>query len=501
MEDLKSKGIIIRDGVLLKVDDDGDRYLETHPSALEGVTCIGYGSFWGRKALTSIKLPGSVHKIESRAFHGCKSLRSIDIPNGVEYIERYTFCDCESLAEINIPDSVITIEQGAFQGCGSLKKINIPDSVTYLGESVFQGCVSLTLMHIPNGVTTIGNDTFCGCVFLKSIDMSDGVTSIGKSAFKGCRDLTSIKLPNGVTTIASNTFSSCLSLTDVTLPSTVNIIWDHAFDSCESLTQMVLPDSVRVISNHVFSGCKALISINIPNGVKSIGDAAFSGCKVLEELNIPKSVESIGAYAFGGCQKLKINLEYGDDQVVKNIGAEYCQRVERTREFLEERDRVGGKFLPHVVVVENLPKDMIGGFYKNSKLWAQVLEEFAANCGKSSKDLLYDAKGDFFKVCLVSGLFTSENRQNERALKFIREKIISNFNEETLHEKFTGLDTYAHGLIKSMRIFLSRILLRRDLWRMRKAREILQQQHTIVLKRLKKSFTIKKFTPILMLTG
>lgn len=128
----------------------------------DGVTGIGYSTFFRCISLTGVTIPGSVTKIGLWAFQGCSSLN-----------------------EINIPASVIQIDPEAFEGCSSLTNVIIPDGVTEIGWGTFQNCTALTCVNIPDGVTGIGDLAFSGCTSLTRINIPDSVTVIGKGAFAG----------------------------------------------------------------------------------------------------------------------------------------------------------------------------------------------------------------------------------------------------------------------------------------------------------------------------
>ena len=64
--------------------------------------------------ITSIVLPNTVKKIESRAFNHCAGLKSIVLPEGLETIEYSAFMLCENLETINIPNTITEIKSNAF---------------------------------------------------------------------------------------------------------------------------------------------------------------------------------------------------------------------------------------------------------------------------------------------------------------------------------------------------------------------------------------------------
>ena len=64
-----------------------------------GITTIGYESFWAVTAPFDLVLPESVTTIEGRAFHLTNGLRSINIPSGITFIDEENFI-CSNLTDV-----------------------------------------------------------------------------------------------------------------------------------------------------------------------------------------------------------------------------------------------------------------------------------------------------------------------------------------------------------------------------------------------------------------
>ena len=227
-------------------------------------------------------------------------IKSVIIENGVTSIGYQTFYDCRSLTSVTIGKSVTSIGVGAFEDCTSLTSITIPNSVTNIGNFAFSHCLSLTSATIGNSVTSIGVYAFTDCRSLTSITIPDSVTSISNYAFSGCESLTSATIGNSVTSIGSYAFSGCTSLTDVTIGNGVTSIGSYAFYYCR-FTSVTIPNSVTSIGDWVFYNCQSLTSVTIPNSVTSIGDSAFRYCTSLKDVYYTGSQSdwkkiSIGSY-------------------------------------------------------------------------------------------------------------------------------------------------------------------------------------------------------------
>ena len=65
----------------------------------DGITTIGYESFWAVTAPFDLVLPESVTTIEGRAFHLTDGLRSINIPSGITFIDEENFI-CSNLTDV-----------------------------------------------------------------------------------------------------------------------------------------------------------------------------------------------------------------------------------------------------------------------------------------------------------------------------------------------------------------------------------------------------------------
>ena len=117
---------------------------------------------------------------------------NVTIGNGVTTIGYGTFYNCISLSQIEIPDSVIKIVDWAFGYCEGLKSVTISDSVTNIGSNAFYSCGNLINVELPNSVVSIGSDAFSWCGSLKSITVGNGVANIGDCAFCYCSNLNTV---------------------------------------------------------------------------------------------------------------------------------------------------------------------------------------------------------------------------------------------------------------------------------------------------------------------
>lgn len=183
----------------------------------------------------AVVIPDGVTEIGYKSFYNCDELTSVTIPNGVTTIDWFVFSGCDNLTSVTIPSSVTEIGGGAFKSCYRLTSVTIPPSVTFIGKEAFWGCSALTSVTIPNGVPAIEDSTFEYCEGLSSVIIPPSVTSIGDYAFKGCDGLTGITIPSNVTSIGTGAFRMCHYLTSVTIPKSVTKIEERTFDGCTAL--------------------------------------------------------------------------------------------------------------------------------------------------------------------------------------------------------------------------------------------------------------------------
>ena len=148
------------------------------------------------------------------AFSGCSRLVDVKIPNGVTSIGYKSFYDCKSLVSVELPGSLKTFRGwGAFGDCKKLASITIPGSVENIGAASFAWDWKLANVEIQNGVKKIADSAFACCP-IKSITIPDSVTSIESWAFARCKQLESVTVPAGLTNIHERAFADCPKLLD-----------------------------------------------------------------------------------------------------------------------------------------------------------------------------------------------------------------------------------------------------------------------------------------------
>ncbi len=252
-------------------------------------------------AVTSVRIPGRVVKIASRAFE-----------------------NCNNMVRVNIPNSVDTIEDHAFYYCSALKNVELPASVRYLGDYAFAGCTSLESATLPTYLDTIRSNTFSTCYALKRIEIPNTVKRIGSLAFYKCNALYSLNIPGSVDTVDSYAFANMNGLRFVTLNAGNKHFGASAFNNDNiQLTNFngTIADWMNITfangtSNPMFSSRNFAIAgqivtdLVIPEGVDTVNNYAFYNNNHIFTLTLPSTIDTIGAYAFynlSGLERIYLN--------------------------------------------------------------------------------------------------------------------------------------------------------------------------------------------------
>ncbi|MBQ5335790.1 MAG: leucine-rich repeat protein [Oscillospiraceae bacterium] len=349
----------IKDGVVTVTGYSGeDRETVTKltvPKTISGiaVTKIGRNAFSDMKALSSIKLPDGLEKLEDNVFWGCESLKELTLPKGMprDSIARYSYIGGwgstfrESYIEkIILEDGAQYVPTNLCYGAGHLRTVIIPDTVTEIGASAFQ-CESVTEIDLPDSVQIIGSDAFKNCG-ITSITLPEGLTQMGSCVFEGCKGITeltvpstlteakyalavssietltvadgmetlperlaqkdsalrTVHLPRSVTGLGYGTFAES-GITEFTLPKQV-VSGDSCFGE-SALEALSFEDGLEIIPAKMFRTAKALKTISWTPDITEIGEDAFQYCNGLETVEIPDTVQTVGFRAFYDCEGLK----------------------------------------------------------------------------------------------------------------------------------------------------------------------------------------------------
>ena len=258
------------DGLAMELSEDEKSYTVTGigdfsgteltvPSHYNGkpVTLIGANALSGAP-ITSLRIPGTVTKVDFMAFSGCTSLTDLIIDEGVDNISS-AFYGCTALKNVTLADSITRLDN-AFFGCTALENVTLPAS-TVSANNAFRDCTSLGLTESANGlyVGTRDNPYY---MLVSVVDKS----------------IESLKINTGTVIIHTAAVKDCASLTELSIPATVKYIYGNAFMGCSGLTTMIIPSSVTVVAAYAFANCTELRTVYVPSSVKEVGYHAFDCC-------------------------------------------------------------------------------------------------------------------------------------------------------------------------------------------------------------------------------
>lgn len=290
----------------------------TEITVADGVTTIGDGLFYGKKALESITLPVTLEKIGDYAF-AYSGIRSIEIPASVVELGVGAFSYCYNLQTVTFAqDSLLTtIPEGCFNTTYALKEIALPKGVSVIRDYAFGESGLATLYRIgvdkteglfhgkSLNIATIGEGAFTNTQF-KTVVLPRTLLSLGDGAFRSCAKLTSLTF-SSATEMGEGTFMETNSLEEVTFASGMTSTGDYTFASIVGnarLQKVTLPQSIAEIGDYAFYNCFALETIALPKNVSYIGAAAFYQCANLSDIDL-SYVQYINSFAFYGADSLQ----------------------------------------------------------------------------------------------------------------------------------------------------------------------------------------------------
>ena len=279
---------------------------------------IGKGAFTCCEFLAHIELPNNLHVIGEDALSST-AISVVRIPPNVDRIENWTFSWCKNLKYVEIPTTVTKIGKGAFY-----QEPNALTDVYYLGTETYRS-EHLTIQedneplenaawHYETSLTSFmcGDDLYweydsrnrllgihgtgdmwdfpysgsapwesyrtnVRSILIANSSAGSNVTSIGAYAFDGFTGVTSFSMPSSIRRIGICAFADCTALNTVTLSSNLVEIDTSAFRGCTALSGITLPSTLTRIGSYAFAHCSAIPSVTIPAGVAVIEETAFSG--------------------------------------------------------------------------------------------------------------------------------------------------------------------------------------------------------------------------------
>ena len=187
-------------------------------------------------------------RVEDSEFAGCPDLRTVRAPGALEEIGTRAFSGCENLGSVETGSRLRSIGDWAFEGDRSLKDIDL------------------------SGVRRIGQEAFFGCSSLSRLNFSDSLTSVGDYAFREC-GVRGVVVPGSLTSVTTSAFALA-PVKWVVLRPGCREIESFGLIGCSALRALVLPPGMRrAADTAVSSGCPVDVWIYQPDMV--IDDLAF----------------------------------------------------------------------------------------------------------------------------------------------------------------------------------------------------------------------------------
>lgn len=325
---------------------------------------IGKQAFAGCSSIVSLRLSGTITKINDSAFSKLTTLANVKFNDngeaGTTELGSSVFSGCTNLVEVSTAKNVGIIGSSAFSGCIKLMRLNLAEGLQIIKSGAFSGCARLegalpegvsekyssasgakvmlpnekAVLEIPGTVTAIEDSAFASCYSADETLQADGEkepsdykigikavhiagnpagTTIGASAFAGCQNLTKLTLGEGVTGLGDSALKDT-RLEEITIPSTfeTGTAKNSPFTSGENSTlrKVTFADGIQVIPQYFLSNITTLTKIEIPASVQKIGDHAFADCSNLKTVTFKEPADSklttIDTSAFEGCSLMTL---------------------------------------------------------------------------------------------------------------------------------------------------------------------------------------------------
>lgn len=259
---------------------------------------------------TDFEISQNITLIDNGAFMNCTNLKAINKNDGVADVDlgnmtklaeigKQAFSGCSSIVSLRLSGTITKINDSAFSKLTTLANVKFNDNgeagTTELGSSVFSGCTNLVEVSTAKNVGIIGSSAFSGCIKLMRLNLAEGLQIIKKDAFAGCTRLEGA-LPEGVNEKYSSASGAKVMLPNeksvLEIPGTVTAIEDSAFANCYSADETLQADGEKEPSDYKI-GIKAVHVAGNPAGT-TIGTSAFAGCQNLTKLTLGEGVTGLG---------------------------------------------------------------------------------------------------------------------------------------------------------------------------------------------------------------
>ena len=273
---------------------------------------------------TDFEISQNITLIDNGAFMNCTNLKAINKNDGVADVDlgnmtklaeigKQAFSGCSSIVSLRLSGTITKINDSAFSELTTLANVKFNDNgeagTTELGSSVFSGCTNLVEVSTAKNVGIIGSSAFSGCIKLMRLNLAEGLQIIKSGAFSGCARLEGA-LPEGVSEKYSSASGAKVMLPNeksvLEIPGTVTAIEDSAFANCYSADETLQADGEKEPSDYKI-GIKAVHVAGNPAGT-TIGASAFAGCQNLTKLTLGEGVTGLGDSALNDTRLEEITI-------------------------------------------------------------------------------------------------------------------------------------------------------------------------------------------------
>ena len=200
----------------------------------------------------------SIRHICPYAFDGSNALRSVHVPGTVKKIDTRAFADCVNLKAVTLDEGITSIAGNVFTGCSALRSLVIPDSIQQLDGWAFYQFTGLQEPAYNRSKTIL----YCyPCTATEPVfTVPTHVKRINAAAFLGNPHLQQVKLPEGLAELETRTFLD-IGIRRVIVPASVKRIQARAFWNCKNLEEVVILGKETVIEEEAFFCCPQNLKI------------------------------------------------------------------------------------------------------------------------------------------------------------------------------------------------------------------------------------------------
>lgn len=214
-----------------------------------------------------LKIPEGTQTIREREYEKNASLTWVEIPGTVKRIESRAFADCPNLSRVILREGVVSIAHNVFTGCGKLESIELPQSVTDIeGWAFYESGLKEPVFNAHKDKLIFCPKEAAG----SSYAVPEGIREIGVQAFLYLSELREVLLPEGLEVIRNRAFIDC-GFQEILLPDSVKTVEPGAFEHCKNLkeirrtseTDLVRErrDSLRMRNRTFFSPCASELPV------------------------------------------------------------------------------------------------------------------------------------------------------------------------------------------------------------------------------------------------